>query len=202
MTSFTQFLGRTRQFENMATAGTSDCETSCVMDSACNKVRIALEQVVSSVPSKAVNLHQQSVSLMSSVQLEENKETVCAYSSVFTSTFEKHNNSQVSKQQKVWSLFHQLRFSKSLCSSWQDFIRKLAAPGHNKLLQQAFFEELYKIGVHDFFVNKEDLSSPASIVSLRDDELNVVRYVGGYVARSLRRYETPVASHFVDCRWQ
>ena len=92
---------------------------------------------------------------------------------------------------KIPSSFHQLRFSTSSCSAWSDFIKslKVGVNPDNKLLQQAVFDEVYKRCVQDFLtkhVGKED-RSPCRPISLTPDELNVVRYIGGYVARSLLR---------------
>lgn len=97
--------------------------------------------------------------------------------------------------------------STSLCSAWSDFIKSLGAGVNpdNKLSQQAVFDEMYKSCVQDFLTNcvGEKDRSPYRPVTLTPDELNVVRYIGGYVARSiLRKYEklnTPVALQFVCC---
>lgn len=178
------------------------------------KIIPAIEAVIRDLPSKAVaSLKQESLILLQKVQSDEHKDEVLKFSKILTSTFEEHITqvthsvkARTSKQQKIWSSFHQLRFCKTLYSTWSQFITSLHADGlnsDNRPLQQAVFEELYKMCVEDSLSSCKVEDRPTSDSPLTVDELNVVRYVGGYVARSLlRKYEkmnTLVALQFVDC---
>jgi hypothetical protein len=59
------------------------------------------------------------------------------------------------------------------------------------LLEQSLFQELFELSLKEHFATTSESSAESvSHVVLSADELNVVRYVGKYVARQLlRRYE-------------
>ena len=76
------------------------------------------------------------------------------------------------------------------------------------LFQQTVIQEVLEACLRDYFTECSSsgtatTSTEVSDVELTGDEMNVIRYVGGYVARSLlKKYEKQkgkVCSQFIDC---
>ena len=96
-----------------------------------------------------------------------------------------------SKREKLWSLFHNLRLKGVLPSLWKEMLNKLDMKIDDPRLEQTVNQEVFEICLREYFA-KTCISSTAeeTYVELTSDEINVIRYVGGYVAHSLvKRYE-------------
>ena len=113
-----------------------------------------------------------------------------------------------SKRQKLWSTFHVLRTKdQTLSSLWKNFVSELDISTDDHLLEQTMYQEVFESCMQEYFTDVTGSRNPTEQkdVNLTADELNVVCYVGGYVAHSvLRKYEkkmgeNEVYSHFIDC---
>ena len=90
-------------------------------------IKYTMEAVVSALPSKSITrLPQESLLIFNTVQLDQHKVKAKRFNRMLVDTFEKHvtqttrSVTSVSfKQQKIWSPFHQVRFSETLRSAWQ-----------------------------------------------------------------------------------
>ena len=78
----------------------------------------------------------------------------------------------------------------------------------DQLLEKSVNQEVFEMCLHEYFTEcctKSAATLTDSVRPLTADEMNVIRYVGGYVARSLlKRYEKQkvkvhVSSQFIDC---
>ncbi|SMN02542.1 hypothetical protein SPONN_1264 [uncultured Candidatus Thioglobus sp.] len=89
---------------------------------------------------------------------------------------------------------------------WKEMAQKMGVKIDDPLLEQSVYQEMFEICVRDYF-STTSTSVPTtttdSFTNISADELNVMRYVSGYVARSLlRRYEArtgDVYSQYVTC---
>ena len=112
-----------------------------------------------------------------------------------------------SKRQKLWSTFHVLRTKdQTLSSLWKNFVSELDISTDDHLFEQTMYQEVFEYCMQEYFTDCSSRNpTEHKDVNLTADELNVVRYVGGYVARSvLRKYEkkmgeNEVYSQFIDC---
>ena len=111
-----------------------------------------------------------------------------------------------SKREKLWSLFHNLRTKGVLPSLWKEMLNKLDMKIDDPLLEQTVNQEVFEVCLREYFA-ESCTSNTAEVtdVELTANEMNVIRYVGGYVARSLlKRYEKKkgqiqLHSQFIDC---
>ena len=97
-----------------------------------------------------------------------------------------------SKRQKLWSVFHNLLTNSTLTSLWKKFVKDLQMDIDDPLLEQSIYQVVFEACMFEYFSEFSTNTSGAGnevtnqgVVSLTADELNVVRYVGRFVARSL-----------------
>ena len=97
--------------------------------------------------------------------------------------------STTSKRERLWSTFHTLRTSNTLASMWKALVSSLGVPVDDPLLEQSVYQEVFESCVQDYFSStnsaRKDTEDKDLDITLSADEMNVIRYVGGYVARSL-----------------
>ena len=77
---------------------------------------------------------------------------------------------------------------------WKELLAKLDITIDDPLLEQSVYQEVFEIVVQEYFesvTSSSHESTPkCSMDNMSSDELNVLRYAGGYVARTiLKRYE-------------
>ena len=72
---------------------------------------------------------------------------------------------------------------------WKQVTSKLAIDIDDPLLEQSLYQELFELCLKEYFRPSES-SDTESVddVTLTADELNIMRYVGGYVARTLLKH--------------
>ena len=112
-----------------------------------------------------------------------------------------------SKRQNLWSLFHNIRMKGTSSSIWMKFTTDLQLKINDPLLEQSLIQEVFEVCLVEYFSCTSVSKVPVNdhgVVNVTGNELNVVRYVGGYVARSLlKKYERKkrceVHSQFIDC---
>ena len=111
----------------------------------------------------------------------------------------KLNQSFSVKRQHMWRNFHELR-STTIEALWKGFLTKLVIDDHLvfQLLVDSVFEEI----VHEEFeVSAEPVKSIKSV--LTQDEKNIIRYAGGYVAQRLlikhKKIDSEKAASYVEC---
>lgn len=115
--------------------------------------------------------------------------------------------SSVTKRGKLWSRFHVLRTKGSLCRMWKQLIMRLDMNNQavdDPLLEQSLYQEVFQRCVLQHFGSStRDISQAHDKCMLTGDELNVMRYVSGYVVRSLLKwYEKKsgdIYSQFIMC---
>ena len=83
---------------------------------------------------------------------------------------------------------------KSTSSSiWTKFATDLQLEINDPLLEQSVIQEVFEVSLVEYFSRNSVAEVPVNdheVVNATGDELNVVRYVGGYVVRSLlKKYE-------------
>ena len=112
------------------------------------------------------------------------------------------------KREKLWSTFHELRMKGILPSLWKELVGSLKMNIDDPLLEQSLYQEVFEMCVHEYFTsssssNNDSAQSCEATSILTEDELNVLRYACGYVARALlKRYEQrsgEVNSQYVAC---
>lgn len=112
---------------------------------------------------------------------------------------------QSSKREHLWREFQAARVKGKLPLLWRQMVTKLGVDIDDPLLEQSLYQEVYEMCLKEYFTIASQSSSAGSAdnVILTADELNVLRYVSGYVARQLlRRYEKKpgeVYSQYVAC---
>ena len=130
---------------------------------------------------------------------------MCLQQRIHSVTSRLRSNS--SKRGKLWSAFHTLRTSDTMTSLWKVLISSLGIVVDDPLLEQTVYQEVFERCVRDYFsgthhprVGDEDEDMD---VTLSADEMNVIRYVDGYVARTLlKKYEKKdgeMHSQFITC---
>jgi len=108
------------------------------------------------------------------------------------------------KREKLWSLFHKIRMGSKLSSLWTDFIEKLGIIIEDRLLEQSFYQELFEVVIKEYFeCSRPESTAKSKVDSISPDELNVLCYACGYVARKLLKcYEKKhgdIAQQYVTC---
>ena len=83
------------------------------------------------------------------------------------------------KREKLWSAFHQLRFSE-LPTLWKDFLSSIEVDYDDQLLQQSVNQKLFEKVLPEHFPSAAD-SSPRDEEPLGIDELNALQYACGYI---------------------
>lgn len=123
------------------------------------------------------------------------------------STGDKYMSNDV-KRQQLWTFSHKIRTEKGgkLKSLWEELVGKLGVGIDDPLLEQSFFQEIYEMLMKEYFESISVSGSSRNTVdidSITTDEMNVIRYACGYVARSLlKRYERKsgdVYEEYVAC---
>ena len=124
------------------------------------------------------------------------------------SALAKSNNSATVRA-RLWSEFHKLRMKGKLPTLWRDLLCKLDMNIDDPLLEQSIYQEVFEMCLLQYFADvrsnaTSSMPNPeAAAVVLTSDELNVMRYVCGYVARSLlKKYEQKpgeIFSQYVTC---
>ncbi len=134
-------------------------------------------------------------------------ELVTYLRSAIKSTDDKHLSNDV-KRQMLWTFFHRKRIERQgkLKCLWEELVGKSDIIIDDPLLEQSFLQELYEMLMKEYFESISVGGASRNIVgidSITPEELNVIRYACGYVARSLlKRYETKcgdVYEQYVTC---
>ena len=113
--------------------------------------------------------------------------------------------SNSSKREKLWCGLHKLRLKGILPTLWKEIACKLDIDISDPLLEQSLYQELFEMCVCEYFTSNcaSNTSTQSTEELLTDDELNVMRYVCGYVIRTLvKRYEKKsgdVYTQYVEC---
>lgn len=112
---------------------------------------------------------------------------------------------KTSKMEHLWREFQAERVKDTLPRLWKQMITKLGVNIDDALLEQSLYQEIFEMCLKEYFTIASQSSSVGSAhdVILTADELNILRYVSGYVARQLlRRYEKKsgeVYRQYVTC---
>jgi len=112
---------------------------------------------------------------------------------------------QSSKREYLWREFQISRVRGKLPALWKQMIMKLGVNIDDPLLEQSLYQELFEMCLKEYFATANPTGGAESVsdVTFSSDELNVLRYVGGYVARQLlKRYEKKpgeIYSQYVAC---
>lgn len=113
-----------------------------------------------------------------------------------------------SKREHLWTKFHCIRMKGKLPSLWDELVKKMNINVTDSLLQQSVFQEVFELCLKEHFstsTSAENESNDVSDIVLTADELNIIRYVSGYIARTLlKRYEkqpqkNPCNVQFITC---
>ena len=110
------------------------------------------------------------------------------------------------KREHLWSMFHKVRMGTELPSLWNDLLGKLGITIDDSLLEQSIYQEVFEIVVKEYFECSSctcESTARCTVDSISPDELNVLRYACGYVARKLlKHYEKKrgdVVEQYVTC---
>ena len=105
------------------------------------------------------------------------------------------------KKEHLWSSFYILRIKDTLPSLWRELTLKLDVIIDDPLLEQSIYQEVFEGLVQEYFSSHASVPSTAHVATeITDDELNVMRYVSGYVGRSLlQKYEKKSNPAYVAC---
>ena len=90
-------------------------------------------------------------------------------------------------REKMWSLFHQMRSETPFQSRWIQFLEKHSMPQEPLFYQHVTtkaFTALLKLQCELEIESPFEKTAP--ITNLNHEEENAVRYIGGYILRSLR----------------
>ena len=92
----------------------------------------------------------------------------------------------ITKREHLWHEFQLSRVNGKLLLLWKEMTTKLGVVIDDPLLEQCLYQELFEVCLKEHFIVTES-SSPKcdSEIILPADELNVMRYVCGFVARHL-----------------
>lgn len=101
---------------------------------------------------------------------------------------------------KIWRNFHVLRLSKSIQSKWQTCTKVLNLPeevlGASDTVLQLILKRMMQSVIQDITASRPTPQSPAMVgPSLR--ELNVIRYIAGYVVLKMKK-KFPLHSSFFN----
>ena len=108
------------------------------------------------------------------------------------------------KRCRVWTAFHQQRID-ILPEIWDELFVAMELQCDDQLLPQSVNEELFKMLLSEQFSPQQSSETAAEIgeLSMSKDELNALRYAGGYVPHVLlKRFEKRVGQkydQFVEC---
>ena len=116
------------------------------------------------------------------------------------------------KRERLWTDFHTLATSEQkLASLWTELLTNLglsASVDDDPFLEQSLYTEIHQAVVKEYFEHTHITGNDGSVTkksidSILTDELNILRYACGYVARNLlKRYEKQsgeVAQQYVTC---
>ena len=121
---------------------------------------------------------------------------------IVSSAFSKYKLSST-KREHVWHEFQLERVDGRLSLMWKDMITKLGIVIDDQLLEQSVLQELFELCLKEMAEGSTTETEDTRNVNMSADELNVIRYVSGYVARQLlRKYEKKsgeVHDQFVIC---
>lgn len=127
------------------------------------------------------------------------------FSEVISSVTNRYKLSS-SKREHLWRVFHLSCAKGEPPQLWMKLTTKWGLKIDDCLLEQSLYQELFEVSLKKHFVIADNSGSTeisTSDVELSVDELNVMRYVGGYVARQLlRRYEHKsgeLYSQYITC---
>ncbi len=109
-----------------------------------------------------------------------------------------------SKREFLWKEFHLATITGKPLELWKQLISKLEMSIDDCLLEQSLYQEVFEMSLKEHFVAVcQKTVASVGEVRLSADELNVLRYVSGYVAHQLlKRYErksTDVYEQYVTC---
>ncbi len=97
-----------------------------------------------------------------------------------------------------------VRIKGELSSLWKKMIEKLNVNITDSLLEQSLYQEIFELCLREYFYDIDSSSSGAASntgfddVILSTDELNIMRYVSGYIARTLlKRYEKKSGDEYI-----
>ena len=128
---------------------------------------------------------------------------LCVFKSPFDHT--RTYRSPGTKRQKLWSEFHQLRV-KRLPKIWEQLFKALDLQVDDPFLQQSANQEVFEILLMEHFTQQSSShgeQDAAESPPLSKDELNAMRYAGGYVPHSLlKRFEKRKGKkydQFIEC---
>jgi hypothetical protein len=176
------------------------------MEARCGIVRSSISAVVKKTPffsSRSIKLRQWAREIFDSSFLGGNKQHAFEKFSfeligllqveieVIAGSYK--SSSQI--KEHLWSRFHMMQWKGMLSSLWKELMENLDMHVDDSLLEQSVFQEVFEMLVHDWFIKSSSSGSSLSASAPNDititvDELNVMRYVCGYVVRSLlKRYE-------------
>ena len=85
----------------------------------------------------------------------------------------------------LWQKFHSLRSSVDFCDKWKSFLTKEDLEP-NPMIYQHITQELFET-IIDKKLEIRETARTNSTVKLTAQEENVVRYIGGYVMRMLKK---------------
>ena len=111
-----------------------------------------------------------------------------------------------SKRAKLWTEFHKIRLDRYSRPSlvWKELLQTLNTEVQDPLLYQSLLSELFEVLLKEHFQESNSRQQGEQVsIELTTDELNVLRYACGYVARViLKKYEKKsgeVASQYIQC---
>lgn len=96
-----------------------------------------------------------------------------------------------------------LRIKDTLPCLWKKLTGKLDIVIDDPLLEQSIYQHVFERLVQEYFSSHSSASVPVPstiVTDIASDELNVMRYISGYVGRSLlRKYEKKSNPVYVAC---
>lgn len=100
--------------------------------------------------------------------------------------FEESKPAEKIKQEKLWSNFHEFRSSNEFTASWEKYLSQLHIDA-KPMYYQHVTEEVFEALIEKQCINPKDhRETSETIKRLSFEEENAVRFVGGYVIKTLR----------------
>ena len=166
--------------------------SSCVVVDTFRMLRGAISEIVlddsftveTTESQTCLLLARRSISLLSAESVEHKEFAEWLYVQLSQILIEAHSNQNINED-ILWKKFHIFRSSEGFNSKWTSFLTKLCLNPY-PLFYQHVTQELFETIISKRLVVKEVVSTP-STVRLTVEEENVVRYIGGYVIRMVKK---------------
>ena len=180
-------------------------------------MKSALDSVVENTPSqspRSTNVRKWATEILTkSIQGEKEMNCFDKFSSQIMKDFRELVHTAAAsyklaatRRERIWHDFHLKRLNGNWSSMWKSMTDTLGVEIDDPLLEQSFYQEVVELCMKEYFANDargKESDAEAYCIILTPDELNVIRYVGGYVARQLLHvYEKKIGEvyrQYCDC---